>query len=136
MPPLPLGPEMPPLSHILRFYSSIATVLVHPEVFTSWKGDEYRLLVSDTKVELARVNLDSDWSGIGKAHSLVYISRYCEEYIGYIEENSFRPEGLHLLLIESVPGWGEVKRRVQLVQDISIFDWRKANPKWELVSLA
>jgi hypothetical protein len=39
-------------------------------------------------------------------------------------------------LIESVPGWGEVKRRVQLVQEVSILDWRKANPRWELVSLA
>jgi hypothetical protein len=136
MPPLPLGPEMPLMSHILRFYSSIATVLVHPEVVTSWKGDEYRFLVSDTEFEVARVHLDSHWSGIGKAHSLVYISRHCNEYTEYIEEICFRHEGLHLLLIESVPGWGEVKRRVQLVQDISIFDWRKANPKWELVSLA
>ena len=130
--------EMPPISHILRFYTSVATVLVHPNPITnSWnERREFRLLIPGTEIELATVEIDPLWSGIGNEHSLVYISRYCPEYYRYLEESVTGPERLHLLLLESVPEWGEVKRRVQLVQEVSILDWRKANPRWELVSLA
>jgi hypothetical protein len=136
MPPLAPGSEMPPLSHVIRSYTSVATVLVHPD------GDDYygfsrcRLLVPGTKIEIARLSLDSHWSGIGRTHSLVYISRFCSFDDKYQELSDHHSEKLHLLLVESVPGWGEVKRRVQLVQRVSILDWRKANPRWELVSLA
>jgi len=82
------------------------------------------------------VDIDPLWSGIGKVHNLVYISRYCPDYYYYRKEHDTGPEKLHLLLVESVPGWGEVKRRVQLVPSVSISDWRQANPRWELVSLA
>jgi hypothetical protein len=136
LPPLVPGPDMPHLSHILRFHTSVATVLVHPEDLDYRKRGDYRLLVPGSDTELARVRLDPLWSGIGKIHSLVYISRFCWEYDAYDEEDTDSPEHLHLLLIESVPGWGEVKRRVQLVQAVSILKWRKADPKWELVSLA
>jgi hypothetical protein len=137
LPPLVPGPEIPKLSHILRFYTSVATVLVHPGLIRSdWTGKgEHPLLIPGTDTELARVELDPLWSGIGKTHSLVYISRHCREYITYEEQDSDDPEKLHLLLVESVPGWGEVKSRVQLVQEVSILDWRKANPRWELVNL-
>jgi hypothetical protein len=129
--------EMPPISHILRFYTSVATVLVHPNpAIELWDKRNCSLLISGTDIELATVNIDSLWSGIGTEHSLVYISRYCPNYYEYWSRDETIPEKLHLLLIESVPGWGEVKRRVQLVQEVSILDWRKANPRWELVNLA
>jgi hypothetical protein len=38
--------------------------------------------------------------------------------------------------VESVKGWGEVKRRVQMLKVIELLNWRKAEPKWEAVSLA
>jgi hypothetical protein len=129
--------ETPPISHILRFYTSVTTVLVRPNPANEfWDERNFRLLISGTGIELAIVNIDPLWSGIGNEHSLVYISRYCPEYYEHWSRNETTPEKLHLLLIESVPGWGEVKRRVQLVQEVSILDWRKANPRWELVSLA
>jgi hypothetical protein len=136
VPLLVLGPEMPPLSHILRFYTSVVTVLVHPDTVCHHFREEYRLLVPGTEIELAKVGLDSAWSGIGKTHRLVYIARWCAEYSVYDETYDHSPERLHLLLIEDVPGWDEVKSRVQLVQYVSLLDWRKANPRWELVSLA
>ncbi|CAN9314405.1 unnamed protein product [Alternaria sp. RS040] len=117
-PMLPLESKlgMPPISHILRFYTSVATVQVRPNlIIYPWNKTEFRLLIPGTGIELAKVKIDPLWSGI---------------------EDDTGPERLHLLLIESVPGWGEVKRRVQLVQKVSILDWRKANPRWELVSLA
>jgi hypothetical protein len=137
MPPLAPAPEMPPLSHIIRSYTSVATVLVHPDGKDFHGVLLYRLLVPGTEIEIAEVNLDSHWSGIGRTHSLVYISRFCShDDDKYQEPSDCYSERLHLLLVESVPEWGEVKRRVQLVQNISILDWRKANPRWELVSLA
>jgi hypothetical protein len=128
--------EKPPISHILRFYTSVATVLVQPNYITVRNERMCRLFISGTDIELARVNIDSLWSGLGNEHSLVYISRYCPEYYRFQKAYDTSPERLHLLLVESVPEWGEVKRRVQLVQEVSISRWRKANPRWELVSLA
>ncbi|CAN9171960.1 unnamed protein product [Alternaria alternata] len=130
--PLECGPQMPPLSHILQFYTSVAPVLVLLKTYITC----YSLFIPGTDIELAAVDIDSLWSGIGKVHSLVYISSYCPNYYYYQQENDAGPEKLRLLLVESVPKWGEVKRRVQLVQNVSILDWRKANPRWELVSLA
>jgi hypothetical protein len=137
VPPLASKLDMPPISHILRFYTSVATVLVHPSPIPNpWNERISRLLIPGTDIELATVNIDSLWSGIGNEHSLVYISRYCPTYYAYLNQDDKTFERLHLLLVESVPEWGEVKRRVQLVQNVSILDWRKANPRWELVSLA
>ena len=135
--PLASGSEMPPLSHIIRSYTSVATVLVHPDGNNCYGCPTFRLLVPSTEIEIAEVELDSHWSGIGRTHSLVYISRFClYDDDRYQELSDCYSEKLHLLLVESVPGWGEVKRRVQLVRDVSILDWRQANPRWELVSLA
>jgi hypothetical protein len=135
--PLESEPQMPPLSHILQFYTSVAPVLVHTEPKPLYFGaSQYRLIIPGTDIELGTINIDSLWFGIGNEHSLVYISRYCPEYYYHRKDHDTGPEMLNLLLIESVPEWGEVKRRVQLVQKVSILDWRKANPRWELVSLA
>ncbi|RYO00125.1 hypothetical protein AA0119_g6249 [Alternaria tenuissima] len=136
MPLLAPGPEMPPLSHIIRSYTSVATVLVHPDENNCYDRPTFRLLVPGTEIEIAGVDLDPRWPGIGKTHSLVYLSRFYSYDDRYQEPNDDCSEELYLLLVESVPGWGEVKRRVELVQRVSILDWRKANPRWELVSLA
>jgi hypothetical protein len=137
MPSLAPGPKMPPLSHVIRFYTSVATVLVHFDgTHPDTHADLCLLRVPGTEIMITPVYPDPQWSGIGKTHNLVYISRSCRDYDTYEDGNYQYPEMLHLLLIESVPGWGEVKRRVQLVKDISILDWRKAKPRWELVSLA
>lgn len=118
--PLQRDADTPPLSHVLRFYTIVATVLVDSEPVQS----VYALLALGTDVKLG-TDLDPQWSGLGKEHHLVYISRYCNEYFEWGDErdsDSSDPELIHCLLVESVPGWGEVKRRVQLVRRISILD--------------
>lgn len=53
------------------------------------------------------------------------------DMLGFVEA----PEQLNLLLIVSVPGWGEVKQRVQMLELVDIVTWRRARPRWELVNL-
>lgn len=145
---------MPCLSHIIRFYTSVATLYVEPEPtpklprlwprrHTSYDYAQprnlHRVILASTGTVIGHVQLDAEWSGKGHEHSVIYISRWCNDMCedehdlpGVIEA----PEQLNLLLIESVPGWGEVKQRVQMLELVDIVTWRKAKPRWELVNLA
>lgn len=144
---------MPPLSHVLRFYSSVATVFIpadpDPTLSRTWDNcsasfDETRPLhkvcIPKSDEHIAVIDLDPEWQGLGQSHTAVYISRWCMSYVG--EEDrattnySNGNERLHVLLLEDVEGWGEVKRRVQVLDLVDLADWRKARPRWELVSLA
>lgn len=141
---------MPPFSHIIRFYSSVATVLISPDAKSNEHYYSYNLrpqgasklyyvhevLIPETSELIGFVELDPTWPGIGKTHDLVYITRWCANFAGYADDQIEHPEKLNCLLIESVQGWGEVKQRVQLVQPLDLVLWRKAKPRWELVSLA
>lgn len=156
-PDLPQKPHMPPLSHVLRFYTSVATLLIEadstnassvglwPRRFkpSRFPGESdaplHRALVPGTDTLIGYVQLDPEWSGAGQEHTVIYISRWCndmcmDEYDvpGYVEA----PEQLNLLLIEDVEGWGEVKQRVQMLELVDIVTWRKARPRWKLVNLA
>jgi hypothetical protein len=114
-PALDMGPNMPPLSHILRFYISVATAYISSSPIDSdLYNDRYGLFVPGTDDKVATVALDSEWSGIGKEQTLIYISRWCMTY--YMDReldgrdyDDPGEEHLNLLLIESVQGWGEVK---------------------------
>jgi hypothetical protein len=136
-PPLAHTPSMPPLSHILRFYTSVATVFVSPELYMQWI-DSHSVLIPGTTESHTTVRLDPDWPGLGKEHTLIYISRWCPNYrMSYRDDHAAdRPEKLNLLLVESVERWGEVKRRVQMLDPMGIEEWRKLRPRWECVSLA
>jgi hypothetical protein len=154
LPPLNHKPGiMPPLSHIIRFYTSVATVFIPADpdpdlersyIYSSNVFEESRPLhkvcLPDSEEHIAVVNLDPAWQGKGQLHTIVYISRWCRSFAGEerkaTTEYSNGDERLHTLLIEDVDGWGEVKRRVQLLDVINLKDWRKAKPRWELVSLA
>jgi hypothetical protein len=129
--------NMPPLSHILRFYTSIATVTIHPNLYMQ-STSYHNILIPGTTESHATVNLDPDWLGYGKEHTLMYVSRWCPNFrMTYRDDHELdRPEMLNLLLVEGVEGWGDVKRRVQMLDPVSIEDWRKYGPRWERVSLA
>jgi hypothetical protein len=145
------APGMPPRSHILRFYTSVATVFIDresnsPAYFENRRSGNapipygknwvHKLLLPGTAEHIGFVELDPSWSGIGKLHDLVYISRWCPNFAGYEDDQITHPERLNLLLTESVQDWSEVKRRVQIVRDVELTDWRKAELRWEVVSLA
>ncbi|KAH4062434.1 hypothetical protein HBH50_208860 [Parastagonospora nodorum] len=144
---------MPPLSHIIRFYTSIATVFIpadpDPDLSRAWDNssasfDETRPLhkvcIPDSDEHIAVIDLDPAWQGLGRSHTAVYISRWCKSYAGEESAPTTRysnsNEKLHILLLEDMEGWGEVKRRVQMLDIVDLADWRKAKPRWELVSLA
>ncbi|KAH7384143.1 heterokaryon incompatibility protein-domain-containing protein [Phaeosphaeria sp. MPI-PUGE-AT-0046c] len=144
--------SMPPISYIIRFYSSVATVFISPEAKSNEsypnrdddllpQGAEQRyyvheVLIPETSELIGFVELDPEWSGIGHLHDLVYITRWCPNFAGFDDDQRQHPEKLNCLLIENVSGWGEVKQRVQLVQPLSLALWWRAKPRWELVSLA
>jgi hypothetical protein len=129
---------MPPLQHIIRFYTSVANVLVEHNTSKRWHS--HRLLVPGTTTCLQTLNLDPQWACEGKEYELIYISRWCHNW--YMTEEIFEQnlkwpdENLNLMLVEGVEGWGGVKRRAHMLEHIKITDWRAANPRWELVSLA
>jgi hypothetical protein len=145
---------MPPLSHIITFYTSVATVFIAEEPLSALavstryynrrSGErtkcEYTVSVPNSQEPIGVVELDPAWSGGGQLHTLVYISRWCPDHRSYedqqhVDFNSSH-EKLNVLLVESVKGWGEVKRRVQMLKVIKLLNWRKAEPRWEAVSLA
>jgi hypothetical protein len=135
--PLTHNPSMPPISHILRFYTSVATVNISPDIYMQSR-DFHSVLISGTTESHATVRLDPAWPGLRKEHTLVYISRWCPNYrMTYRDDHETnRQEKLNVLLVENVEGWGEVKRRVQMLDPICVEDWRKYRPRWECVSLA
>jgi hypothetical protein len=135
--PLLHEPSMPHLSHILRFYTSVATVFISSDLYMQ-SVNFYSVLIPSTDVSHATVRLDPAWPGLGKEHTLVYISRWCPDFrMTYRDDHDVnRPEKLNLLLVESVEGWGKVKRRVQMLDPMGIEDWRKYAPRWECISLA
>jgi hypothetical protein len=155
MPPLDYKPgSMPPLSHIIRFYTSVATVFIPTdpdpslELSSAYNQSEFndhkslhKVCLPDSEEQIAVVDLDPAWQGKGKLHTIVYISRWCPSFINEREEEGINKkssavEQLHVLLIESVDGWGEIKRRVQMLDLVRLTDWRRTEPRWELVSLA
>jgi hypothetical protein len=135
--PLTHNPSMPPISHILRFYTSVATVIIDSALYMESR-DFHNVLIPGTTESRATARLDPHWPGLGKEHILIYISRWCPNYrMTYRDDHDVvRPEKLNLLLVERVEGWGDVKRRVQMLDPISVEDWRKYRPRWECVSLA
>ncbi|KAF2820311.1 HET-domain-containing protein [Ophiobolus disseminans] len=134
--------SMPPLSHIIRVRTSVATVLIaeHPKQPSPDNQPLYEVRSSISQAPLGLIQLDPAWSGRNKVQTLIYITRWCPEHESHEEEKEYnsvpRAEVLNVLLVESVEGWGEVKRRVQLMERVSLIDWRKAEPRWEVVSLA
>ena len=91
-----------------------------------------------SSAEVGWVELDPEWSGTGKPQKVTYISRWCPDFQSFQENKAAlsKHEVLNVLLIERVEGWAEVKRRVQMLEQVDLLQWRKAKPRWELVSLA
>ncbi|KAF2853566.1 HET-domain-containing protein [Plenodomus tracheiphilus IPT5] len=129
---------MPPISHVLQFYTSAAPVIVGPPTTTDQRGgDSQRSLHIPGSTEALQITVDLDpaYDAQGKETMLVFVSRWCRsEHIS--RKGIYRQGYLNLLLVESVEGWGLVKRRVQLIDHVRIDSWRAANPQWQLMSLA
>lgn len=140
--PLPLQHEqgMPPINHILQFYTSMTPVIVGPHVSTRWQGLSKRSLRVPGSNETLQfsVKLDTAYDSQGRDTWLVYVSRWCTADFMSIEgkRRRHRRERLNLLLVESVRGWQYVKRRVQLLECVWIDWWQEANPQWQLLCLA
>ncbi|KAH9863744.1 hypothetical protein J1614_009676 [Plenodomus biglobosus] len=141
IPPLQHEQGMPPINHILQFYTSAAPIIVGSHKSTGWRGLSRRTLHvpgSNDALEFS-VNLDSAYDSKGQDMWLVYVSRWCTTDLMAMEGRRRRNRGtdrLNLLLVESVAGWRHVKRRVQLLECIWIDWWGAANPQWQLISLA
>ncbi|KAI8933731.1 hypothetical protein NX059_009447 [Plenodomus lindquistii] len=141
VPPLQHSEGMPPLTQVLQFYTSIAPVIVGPHTTTKWGNSSERTLHipgSNETLEFS-IDLDSTYDSHGKDTWLVYVSRWCTADLMSLDARRFKNrsgDNLNLLLVESVEGWGCVKRRVQLRQCVDMNSWRVANPQWKLVSLA
>lgn len=142
MPPLPYDPRnMPPLSHILRFWTSSAILYIDAEQSLSpfllpneEKRPYHSVRVPQTGLAIGKVRLDPEWGGMGKLGEFIYISTGHEplRWGNYDLDQEWK---LNFMLIE----WddkGVVASRVTMCEPISIHDWRLAAPVWKCISLA
>ncbi|KAK0613689.1 heterokaryon incompatibility protein-domain-containing protein [Immersiella caudata] len=152
MPPFTHDPTtMPPISHIIRFFTSCARVwidaepdLEYPEKHYQWysipkDGSDRETFfairsLSPEKQILGRIPLDPNWSGRGKEHELVYIS----PSFWPPSDQDLEPEPIifWVMLVEDLEGAPGVKSRVSMYGPIDITTWRMAKPVWKCVTLA
>lgn len=149
-------PGMPPIEHVITFWTSVSKILFQRADEVS--ADAYKLIIPGSTTQIGYVKLAKGWRGGGMEHEIIYISRWCHDW--YDTENNLEveveqqrsysasdadkaliakgkiPERLNLMLLERVEGWGEVRRKLQLVVAVSLSDWRAMNPQWKMVSLA
>jgi hypothetical protein len=122
MPPLDYKPAiMPPLSHIIRFYTNVATVLIpsNPdpslELSFAYKWSDYndrkslhKVCLPNSEEHIVVIDLDPVRHGKGQLHTVIYLSPWCPSFINEREEEIINAkamqEQLHVLLIKSVDG--------------------------------
>lgn len=142
------NPSMPPLSHILRFYTSTATTFVDPTHFQkrsrwrkhfAFKGPDTPSLPSTSANTKTADNMDNPNANEKKEENakkiplqLIYISR------GFVtpSDDDFDDDDPELLNIMCVKGEGEVKYKDRHYGMVDIIWWRSLNPVWKLVTLA
>jgi hypothetical protein len=136
---------MPPLSHIVCFFTSCAKLLIDTEPDPEYH-ERYHPLDKDkylhhyifrppsTKTSLGHVQLDPAWEGKGKVQEFVFVSPGfwppCDS------ELEAPPTIIWIMLVEGLEGATEVKKRVQLCGPMDISTWRLAEPVWKCVTLA
>jgi hypothetical protein len=161
LPPLQHDPTtMPPLSHILRFFTSIATLYIDPEpdagYYTSWGWPESYLTKphnihairlpkyvhednkNEEKYPWSHIELPPDWDGKGKEAEFAYISRGFDTPSD-MPSVGYEPELLNVILIERVnkkSGGDVIYKKVTSCGRIDSLKWRSAKPVWKLINLA
>ncbi|KAK4454878.1 heterokaryon incompatibility protein-domain-containing protein [Podospora aff. communis PSN243] len=142
---------MPPMSHIIRFFTSCARVWIDSEPNPEYAQEHYRYRrysldkgpretfhairsVTPARQVLGHLPLDPAWDGKGKEHELVYISPSfwppCDDDLGD------EPMIIWVMLVEDLEGAPGVKSRVSMHGPMDITTWRLAKPEWKCVTLA
>lgn len=160
LPPLQYDPNtMPPLLHILRFYTSVATLYIDPEPdveYNPWGRYEsdctkphnfYALRLPehiqtshehDKQRFWGHAELPIDWDGKGKEAELLYISTSFDPPTDS-RSIMYSPEPLNVILVEKVKGVNSedaVYKKVTACGRVDMGMWRSAKPVWKLVNLA
>ena len=132
---------MPPITHILRFYTSAATLVIDPLPDPDYQNPRHSMQVDhhtyhairlpDSGILLSHIELDPESQVAGRTVEFIYVSR------GFHEPSDFHPgDEPQLLNIVMIEGEGEVKEKVQCCGMWDITQWRRAKPTWKLISLA
>jgi len=110
---------MPPLSHIIRFYTSVLGVSIANDPVLEEKGvypsgfrwldapqPRYQVYPQGLQDPIGIVDLDAAWPGRGQPQTLTYISRWCLNFV--VDEGSWgyknRAAKVNVRLVESVDG--------------------------------
>ncbi|KAK4184986.1 heterokaryon incompatibility protein-domain-containing protein [Podospora australis] len=148
MPPFTHDPtRMPPLSQIIRFFTSCATLAIgsepNDENYQVWNAFRYQdddrhfyglySTSGNPPPCLGHIQLDPTWEGIGKEHEFIYVS---PSYWPPTDSGGWTSTIIWIMLLEDVGGAPGVKRRVQLTGPINIENWRLAQPVWKCITLA
>ncbi|KAF2017602.1 HET-domain-containing protein [Aaosphaeria arxii CBS 175.79] len=138
LPPFTHVPEtMPPLSHILRFYTSVATLEIDAnpdparDPWTGGQGTRHAVRLPGSNEVVGHIEPVAEWVGKMTVADFAFISNGFHPPSDSMEYSS--PALLHVLILE---GEGEVKTRVRSTECWDIYKWRKACPKWKAVTLA
>lgn len=136
---------MPPLSHIVCFFTSCAKLFIDTEPDPGYhkqyhpldkdkSHNYYRFRLPSTKMPIGHVQLDPAWEGKGKEQEFVFVS---PSFWPPTDSDMEAPSMIiWIMLVEGLEGASEVKRRVQLYGPMDISTWRLAKPVWKCVTLA
>ncbi|KAI3325241.1 hypothetical protein HD806DRAFT_533834 [Xylariaceae sp. AK1471] len=129
---------MPPLSHIVRFFTSCAKLFIDTEPDSEYHNQHhyldkdnyfnyYAFRSPSIRKPLGHVQLDPAWEGKGKEQEFVFVSP------GFWPPSDSDSMGeppiiIWIMLVEDLEGASEVKRRVQLYGPMDISTWRLAEP--------
>ncbi|KAK5659846.1 hypothetical protein OQA88_13309 [Cercophora sp. LCS_1] len=140
--------RMPPLSHIIRFFTSFTKLRIDTEPDAKYNdryGDRtnqdgspvyygFRARQVTEGWPVGHVKLDPSWDGIGKEHDFIFVSQ------------SFWPPGdsdtgpapriIWVMLLGDVQGAPDLKERVQLCEPMTMAAWVGTRPVWKCVNLA
>ncbi|KAI9154915.1 hypothetical protein HJFPF1_07476 [Paramyrothecium foliicola] len=136
---------MPPLNHIIRFFTSCAKLFVDSEPDQEYRAYNvshcieelpyhYKFRLPSTGKIIGHIQLDPAWQGKGKEQEFMYISPSFSPPSD--REREPPPKILWLMLVEGLEGAPEVRRRVQICGPISISTWRQAEPVWKCITMA
>jgi hypothetical protein len=128
---------MPPIAHILRFWTSSAMVSIESTPDTTayggWNSDEYCVRIpSHGERSVGTISLDKDWPGRERGFGeFIFIS------VGFHTPGDMpEPPGQELLNLMLTEWLGNVAFRAQICRTISIDAWRLAKPVWKLITSA
>jgi hypothetical protein len=136
---------MPPLGHIVRFFTSCAKLFIDTEPDLEYRKGYHRLSkvqyqnyyefrVPSTKSPIGHAQLDPAWEGKGKVQEFIFVSP--SFWLPTDSPREAPPTIIWIMLVESLEAASEVKRRVQLCGPMDISTWRLAEPLWKCATLA